>query len=211
MSDTSVKLVMVTVENNNKFYNMDLLPNGDIEILYGRVGSKGKSVRYPVGKHNWSTLYKSKIRKGYQDVSELKLVAKIVDKNNLFTNIDSKEVVDFIKFLMECSRNKIKENYSITTDSVTKAQIKKAWEFINRTIPLLNIGQDYTTINNILLELYITIPRNMKKVQNHLLSSMSTKGDVEIARSLIDDEQSLLSTLESQITTNQQSDSITDD
>lgn len=65
MVEESIKLVCVTAENNNKFYNMEKHNNGDIEILYGRVGAKGKKVLYPSGNKSWKTLYNSKIRKGY--------------------------------------------------------------------------------------------------------------------------------------------------
>lgn len=100
---------------------------------------------------------------------------------------------------MKCSKNKIKDNYTVTTDNVTESQIKKAWDIINDIIPQLKIGGDFKIINIKLLNLYTTIPRSMKKVQDFLIRTLIDKSGVLEARVLLDNEQSLLSTLESQI------------
>lgn len=43
------QLVMVTSENNNKFYNM--VENGNvIDVTYGRVGCKETHCTYPISK-----------------------------------------------------------------------------------------------------------------------------------------------------------------
>ena len=56
------ELIMVTSDNNNKFYNMEEC-GSSIKVVYGRVGSKGTEVTYPLSK--WESLRNQKIKKGY--------------------------------------------------------------------------------------------------------------------------------------------------
>lgn len=45
-----VKLIMVTENNNNKFYNMHNNGNGTFTAHYGRIGAKGSIKIYPISK-----------------------------------------------------------------------------------------------------------------------------------------------------------------
>jgi len=211
MITESKKLVCVTDVNNNKFYDMDLMDNGDIKVVYGRVGYDGKEITYRSGQKSWNTLLNSKIKKGYKDISELKQVVKSSNgSTDIFKGIGDK-VKTFLKFIMDSSRDKIKNNYLVTSNDVTMAQVEKAQELIDKTIPLLRVGKDKDELNAVLMQLYTVIPRKMKKVQLFLVDSLATKNDLDEARKLIDNEQSLLSTLESEITANIQNTSLTDD
>ena len=53
----TANLIMVTGENNNKFYNM--VENGSvIDVTYGRVGCTGRTTTYPI--YQWDEIYRQK-------------------------------------------------------------------------------------------------------------------------------------------------------
>ena len=55
--------------NSNKYYNC--FPEGDqFRVEYGRVDSTKTTKYYPISK--WDAQIKSKLKKGYQDVTDLK-------------------------------------------------------------------------------------------------------------------------------------------
>lgn len=59
-----VMLVMVdTIDNHNKFYELTELPDGRVQARYGRVGSTEQKRVYPPGSFN--SKKNEKIRKGY--------------------------------------------------------------------------------------------------------------------------------------------------
>ena len=73
-------LIMVTTANNNKYYN--LFPEGDMfRVEYGRVDATKTTRTYPMSK--WNAQISSKLKKGYQDVTDLKkdLVQEISTAN----------------------------------------------------------------------------------------------------------------------------------
>ena len=194
---TTARLICVTNNNNNKFYNMDLGADGSINIEYGRIGQSGKKVHYSVGKKKWDTLLNSKLKKGYQNVSQM-VVDKVIN-NDLFSNIDEKEVIDLMKYLTDCSKQIIKKNYLVSLDSVTEVQLDEAQSIIDGLVKELMLNGNHNRFNDLLLNLYTTLPRKMKKVNDHLIHSLSSKVNVDSARKIIDEEQSLLSTLASQV------------
>lgn len=62
-------LIMVTSNNNNKYYN--LFPDGDkLRVEYGRVDATKTTTYYPISK--FESQVKSKLKKGYKDVTDLK-------------------------------------------------------------------------------------------------------------------------------------------
>ena len=63
-----VYLVMVTTNNNNKYYRM--IPHGDtFEAEYGRVGASCQHASYSMSQ--WNKKYNEKIKKGYVDQTHL--------------------------------------------------------------------------------------------------------------------------------------------
>lgn len=56
-----VKLIMVTAENNNKFYEMEELSDGNFTVKYGRVGGKDNKLTYPISE--WDAKYREKVKK----------------------------------------------------------------------------------------------------------------------------------------------------
>ena len=49
MTKADIKLLMVTGDNNNKFYNMHDNDDGTFTVQWGRVGTKGTPTTYPIG------------------------------------------------------------------------------------------------------------------------------------------------------------------
>ena len=62
-------LVMCSAQNNNKYYN--LFPEGDkVRVEYGRIDATKTTTYYPISK--FESQVKAKLKKGYQDVTDLK-------------------------------------------------------------------------------------------------------------------------------------------
>ena len=82
MSEKSpVYLLMVTRNNNNKYYKM--IPHGDIfEVEYGRVGATCQHASYSMSQ--WDKKYKEKIKKGYVDQTHL--VQDLIQKEPVKSN-----------------------------------------------------------------------------------------------------------------------------
>ena len=85
-------LVMVTENNNNKFYKMTEQSDGTIAVEYGRVDATKQTTSYPISK--WDSLIKSKVKKGYKDITDLVAVEEVIEKT-----ADGKEKVNYIKLL----------------------------------------------------------------------------------------------------------------
>lgn len=194
----TARLICVTGNNNNKFYNMNLNADDSIDIEYGRIGQSGKKVHYPAGKKNWDSLLNSKLRKGYRNVSNLVEDVQKTD-GDLFDGINENEVKALLKYLTDYSRQIIKKNYLVELGSVTQVQIDEAQVIIDKLVDECVVKGNKEYFNSLLIKLYTVLPRKMSKVQNHLIDCLSNLSCVDDARKLIDNEQSLLSTLSSQI------------
>jgi poly [ADP-ribose] polymerase 2/3/4 len=166
-----VKLIMVTEENNNKYYNMSYdgtSPTFDIE--YGRVEKTSIKETYPIGL--WHKKYKEKIKKGYQDVTEL--VAVITDAKNTSKPLNIKGealVVNFFKTMLSYRDGLVKTTYSVKASQVTKTQLEKAQSILDE---LSNNSEKLSDSdkNSLLIQLYTVIPRNMANVKQHLLPNV---------------------------------------
>jgi poly [ADP-ribose] polymerase len=182
------RLILVSVNNNNKFYNMDQDETGDtFTCEYGRVDVTKALAHYPMSQ--WDKKFKEKIKKGYVDRTDMLLVKE--QRIVTYTPIASKDVQSFIDKLLTYANKTVEENYKISGAQVTEAQLKGAQASINN---LVKLERDATTkianVNDALLELYTIIPRRMGNVKNYLI----TKKD-QIPR-YISDEQTLLDTIE---------------
>ena len=182
------KLIMVTEENNNKFYNMEER-SGDIKVTWGRVGQSGQTSVYPV--YKWDSLYKSKIRKGYKDMTEL---VRSVSTRSGFAKIDNESIDTVVNFLVSRSRQNVSSNYLVTGEDVTRAQIESAQKIID-SISLKSKKIDVSEINKSLIQLYQTIPRSMRRVQDHLIEA----ADISVIAEKIKSEQELLDNMSSQV------------
>lgn len=189
-----VELVMVTTVNNNKYYRMEENSDGTFTVKYGRVGTTENTRTYPISK--WNAKYKEKIRKGYKDITEL----KVVSESSTFKSISDSQINTLLNQLQRFSSKSIKDNYTVTSEAVTQAQIDEAQSILDKIARLVS----KRTINNheidkLLTELYTVIPRRMKKVQDFILND---HGDIAKAKRILEREQDSIDTMQGQVALN---------
>ena len=184
-------------QGHNKYYNMTPLGDGTFKSEYGRVGAGSQVKIYPMSK--WNSTYNSKIKKGYtdisnsmQDVIEDSKVESNTDEEEQFTLVKNPSVRDIIRRLWEYANKTIQSAYKVSSNVVTQAMVDNAQEILD------TLSSEYKTMsveefNEKLVSLFITIPRKMRKVSDHLAD---TKEQFE---SIIAEEQSILDTMAGQV------------
>lgn len=189
MERKPVHLIMVTELNNNKYY--DMVPMGDhIEISYGRVDATKTVITKPMSE--WDKIYKSKVKKGYVDRSDLvaDLAVKVKPKKDKeYLPIPDKAIADLVERLQSFAQKVIDSNYKVKANQVTKAMIEQA----DKCITELSGCHKVPEFNKKLMELFTIIPRSMGQVQDYLASSTSDFSKI------IDKEQSLLDVMRGQV------------
>jgi poly [ADP-ribose] polymerase len=181
--------------NNNKFYRMIPNDDGTWTAEYGRIGMPNfQTETYPMSK--WDAKYKEKTsdRKGYVDQTHL--VAEtitVIKKKSGYADIPDKFIADIVLRLQQMAKMAIQENYTIQSTAVTKAMIEEAQRLLN------SLGNSKTVddFNVVLVELFKTIPRKMKKVADYLAFS-----DKDFAR-IVEREQDLFDVMSTQVRQNQ--------
>jgi poly [ADP-ribose] polymerase len=185
-----VNLVFVDETNHNKFYNMTDLGNGNFKAEWGRVGSSGQSMEYPIAM--WDSKLDSKLKKGY---AEIKKSAAPV-KKTADIKIADLEVKSLIKFLIKSAKTTIETSYQVSADEVSPGQIAEAQKLIDGASRLLKSGRHTKdSLNSIFRELYQAIPRKMSDTRKYFLRDDYQESFVT---ELLQSEQNLLDTLESQ-------------
>lgn len=181
-------LIMVTNQNNNKFYNC--FPEGDrFRVEYGRVDSTKTTLYY--NKCDWDSKINSKLKKGYKDISQLKqeLIEEIKPTAENYADVESEIVRKLISDLQRYSKEKVNSSYSVKSSAVTNAMVEEAQNIINKLINTKTINE----FNSILVKLFAAIPRKMDNVKNYLAYKIE---DIE---KIIKREQDLLDVLRGQI------------
>lgn len=156
-----VYLIFVGVDGvqSNKFYSMKQVGD-ELHVTYGRVDVSESKMVYPLSK--WDSLYKSKTKKGYKDISDLKNAVTVVHEQS-----GNKSFDEFYEIFSKYTRDSVKKTF--LTNNCTQKQLNQAQILLN-TISSFNKVDD---INSNLLELYKVIPRRMDNVRNHLISDVS--------------------------------------
>jgi poly [ADP-ribose] polymerase len=183
--------MFVSQENNNKWYRMTERDDGTFLAQWGRVGSEGQSKAYPADK--WDSQLRSKLDKGYTRVAGhgLSEVSALVQAMDVVEKDD--DVRELTAFLLKSSQQTVSLNY-LSAGDVTKAQIEQARVLIGKASR--EAGSSAEVVNDVLEKLYRTIPRKMKDTRNFFLrDGYKNQFLVELLQS----EQSLLDTLESQV------------
>lgn len=181
-------LIMVTNQNNNKFYNC--FPEGDrFRVEYGRVDSTKTTLYY--NKYDWDSKINSKLKKGYRDISQLKqeLIEEIKPTAENYADVESEIVRKLISDLQRYSKEKVNSSYSVKSSAVTNAMVEEAQNIINKLINTKTINE----FNSILVRLFAAIPRKMGNVKDCLAYKIE---DIE---KIIKREQDLLDVLRGQI------------
>lgn len=181
------KLIMVTGANNNKYYDMEEV-NGTIQVKYGRVGVTEQHASYPISK--WNSLYNSKVKKGYKDVTNLRVISESVD----FADISDGTINAIVTQLQNFANKSVSINYTVSSDAVTQAQVDEAQKILDSLMLMANKKKvEYKKFDDNLLELYQVIPRRMADVKNHL--TMHGKDPMK----LIANEQATLDVMKGQV------------
>jgi poly [ADP-ribose] polymerase len=183
------KLIMVTGENNNKFYEMTYNGGNTFTARYGRVDLTETTVSYPISK--WESTYNSKVKKGYQDITSLVAVQKVDNSTEV---LDKGLVGKFLQRMLDYSKSLVKSSYTVST--ATDDQLNEAQSLINK----LSTAKKADEINGLLLRLYTTIPRKMRNVKDHLHPNIDVK-------TFIDDEQDKLDAMRTTVASQKPSDS----
>ena len=184
-------LIMVTTANNNKYYN--LFPDGDqFRVEYGRVDATKTTKTYPMSK--WNAQISSKLKKGYQDVTDLKkdLVQEISTTNpeSPYREIENAAIRAIVEKLQSMARETIQKNYTVKASSVTQDMVDAAQKIIDA---LANTSSTIEEFNANLLKLFTVIPRKMGNVRDYLANK------TEDFAKIVSKEQDLLDVMRGQI------------
>lgn len=184
-------LIMVTTANNNKYYN--LFPEGDrFRVEYGRVDATKTTAYYPISK--WNSQISAKLKKGYQDVTDLKkdLVEEVSAKNpeSIYKEIENEVIKAIVEKLQRMARETIQKNYTVKASAVTHDMVDAAQKVIDE---LANDSNTVEKFNENLLKLFTVIPRKMGNVRDYLSNKP------EDFAHIISKEQDLLDVMRGQI------------
>jgi poly [ADP-ribose] polymerase 2/3/4 len=202
-----VRLICVSPDNNNKFYNMTELGNGAWEAHWGRVGLEGNKKVYPMS--DWDKKYQEKLRghdgqPGYTDVTELVSVQKDhTDGPSMKVAGASAAVQDIVDFLLACARGVIDKNYTIAIADVTQKQIDAAQDVLDGLAATSQKKWSRDSVNETLLSLYRIIPRKMKNTKLFLIQTNDDDPRTTLQK-LISAEQDLLDVMHGQVKTQAQ-------
>ena len=134
-----VYLVMVTANNNNKYYRM--IPHGDtFSVEYGRVGASCQKASYSMSQ--WDKKYNEKVKKGYVDQTHL--VQDLIQKEEPTTKDGYKEIVnkaiaEIVERLQSMAKQKIQQNYKVSSQQFMQSVLliqsleveHKRWKMAN--------------------------------------------------------------------------------
>lgn len=195
----TARLIMVSVHNNNKFYEMQEQSDGTFLATYGRVGAAGTTVSYSM--RLWDQKIREKLKKGY------------VDQTHLFTEeiahtgleaIEHPGVQELMRFLMNSARQSIRHNYQVSAEQVTQIQVDQAQLVLDQLVELAGRTKVPGDINDLLLELYRIIPRRMRRVQDHLIDALDDQKERNELEKLLANEQATLDVMRGQVKMNAQ-------
>ena len=155
-------LVCVTGQNNNKYYDMREKPDGTFDATYGRIGATATTINYPMSK--WDSTLNSKLRKGYEDMTELAVITEVKTQEK-YKPIEDKSIAALIDYLRQQARETVRQNYTVGSEKVSQAMVNKAQTILNN----LSTGTwTLRSFNDQLIELFTVIPRRMGNVRDHL-------------------------------------------
>ncbi len=180
-----VELIMVSSENNNKRYYMVDTDDGNFAVEYGRIGQNMTKEVYPISR--WDSKYREKLKKGYRDVSDLKVESKEGE-----ISFDSIDIEHFYKTFLRYTKENVGRNYTIQVGAVTKIMLSEAQDVLNQMLS----GND---LNKLLLALYTILPRRMGNVKDHIFKGTESEKQIQ---DRISKEQDILDSLSSQVVTN---------
>jgi len=167
----------------------------EVIVEYGRVGQSSTTHRYPLGR--WNSLYKSKIRKGYKDITEFRLEEASID----FTTITDNTIESIVVELQALANKSVQRNYTVSSEAVTQTQVAEAQKLLDELAYLITLKRlQEPKFDSTLLDLYQVIPRRMKDVKHHLLPAF--KANNTNLNLVIASEQATLDVMKGQVRVN---------
>ena len=179
------KLIYISADNNNKYYEMQEVAGGNFHVKYGRVEQTVQIGEYPMSK--WFSKYNEKIRKGYKDVTEL---VSVTSYKTEYVDEPDVNVNQFVLRMRKYMDNLVNTTYK-KAENVTKAQVEKAQQLLDE----LKWLKDKDKVNAKLIELYSVIPRNMRDTRDWLLPNINIEEVLQNEQDNIDAVKSYVSTL----------------
>ena len=190
--DKEIKyLVMVDAnDNHNKDYKMiHVVGEPFFNVEYGRIGARKATGRYPI--NCWDTKYSEKLKKGYQDRTNMISVnVASSNGNGKFADIKDPECNTFVARLLSWAGEHIKRNYTISSTDVTVQMVTESQNIIDK----MRIT-DENHINAYLQHLFSVLPRKMKNVNENLFKNGDNVDEI------IDREQQLLDVMAAKVDT----------
>lgn len=171
MSSKYCKLIMVTPENNNKYYEMIYEGGPNFTVNYGRVEKTKVTDSKPISQ--WNRVYREKTGKGYTDVTEMVAteVQEVVKDKTTLAKIADQLVERFMTLMSNYTNKLVSTTYSVKAEAVSVKQVQEAQKILDG---LMKNGKLATATENNeeLVKLYTIIPRNMRQVRDHLLPNI---------------------------------------
>lgn len=176
-------LVMVTMNNNNKWYSMHDNGDGTFTAGWGRVGQSGARCTYPVSQ--WDAKYSEKIHKGYTDQSDTVLGNEDEEKDLSDERTEEKapsaksvartEASSLISRLASFAKGFIRRHYITRSSSikVNSRMINKVDELLKQMNASVQAGISVSGFNTLLSEIFMAIPRVMGNTRSFYASSPS--------------------------------------
>ena len=210
-----VKLVCISADNNNKFYNFFEQGDGTFKVNYGRIKGTAQTHSYPMSM--WDRMYREKTspKKGYKDVTHLFIdkgaTATATTNGSTVINIQNFNIKSFMDKIQSYANKSVQSNYSVSKDDVTIDQINFAQSLLTKVSTSIDT-MTTKEINDVLLELYGAIPRKMVNVRDHLVKEVNKSQEtLEWISKLIEEEQKILDVMQGQVQLNKVEDESTDE
>ncbi|AAB94433.1 101L [Invertebrate iridescent virus Kaz2018] len=162
------KLIMVTQNNNNKYYEMKYEGGDTFTVIYGRVDQSSTVISKPF--KEWDKIKNSKLKKGYKDVSS-KSVSSVESNER---EIENKSIKEFIHKMRAYTNLLVSNTYSVNSKEVSSSQISNAQKLLNK-ISSMDMDENVDEINELLILLYTCIPRKIKNVKKCILPYIDIK------------------------------------
>lgn len=192
------KLIMVTGDNNNKFYEMIWDGGSTFTVNYGRVEATSTTISYPYSQ--WDKKYREKVKKGYKDVTDFIAVTVEEKKpSSGYTKIAENSVHEFMELMRKYRDNLVSATYSVKAEAVSQKQIDEAQHIIDNLHKLVKADKKdktwETSVNIYLTNLYTVIPRKMKNVKDNLIPKIDLDDILEQEQDNLDAMASQVSNL----------------
>lgn len=194
----AIKLIKIDpTENNNKFYNISELPGGKFEIHFGRVGTDGRKIQDDMS--NWDSTLRSKLRKGYEDVTANSTITRITGSTGADLGTLKPKIKNLLELLHKYAKETFAINYTVEATDVSELLVQQAQDIIDKINSKLKLNANVPEINALLISLYKKIPRKIRNVQESLIPPITDKTILDKANDKMIIEQGLIDVVKSQI------------